>query len=164
MTDIKDASLYKVGTVRDYPCSIKYAHPGLRVFNRNTQKMVVTTEDLCYVVTGPAGEREVYNENGILEGFNFTIDEKKKKKLLKGKVFKITARPGTGKVMYLRIPPEERFVVYDEVGVIQGNVVDFTVDHADGDCVICPALADNTPDLEHMSMMNGKVFKERYEL
>ena len=164
MTDIKDATLYQQATARDYPCGVKWAHPGMNIYNRNTQKVVVTTDELCYIVTSAVGDKQVYNEEQFTEDFVLPLDDKTKKKLQKGKLYKTTARPGSAKVMYLRVPADERFTVYNEEGLIQGNVVDFTVDHAEGDVVICPVADDGGPDLEHMSMMNGKVFNEKYGL
>ncbi len=163
MTDIHNRSLYRQATVKDYACTVKVVHPGIRVYDRNRQRIVITTEKDCFLVTGPAGEREVYNEEDFMAGFDFPKDEKSRKKLMKGKLYKIKARAGTGKLWYLRVPSHERFTVYTLSGaVIQGNVSDYSVDHANGDCAICPVGMDGGPDMAKMTVMNGKVFCERY--
>ena len=76
-------------------------------------------------MTGPAGEKEVYTEDEFNTLFDFPDDEKQRKKLMKGKLFKIKANSGTAKTFYLRVPADERFAVYAKDGsVIQGNVAD----------------------------------------
>ena len=163
MTDINNPTLYHMASTVDYPCSVKVVSPGMRIYNRNTQKVITTSDVLRFLVTGPAGEKQVYTEEEFNTLFDFPDDEKQKKKLMKGKLFKIKASSGTAKTFYLRVPAEERFTIYAKDGsVIQGNVADYSVDHGEGDCVICPAKEDGSPDLDDKSMMNGQVFKERY--
>lgn len=163
MIDINDRTLYQLCTVKSYPCTVRFVHPGMRIYDRNRQNIVITSEDNCFLVTGPAGEREVYNESDFLSGFDFPTDEKNRKKLLKGKVFKIKARQGTGKCWYLRIPADERFTIYSDKGIIQGNIHDCSIEHAQGDCVICPIAADGGPNMKLKTLMNGMVFNERYD-
>ena len=164
MTDITNVRLYKRCTIKKHDAKVRMVRVGARVYDRSKQRICVTTEDRRYVVIGPVGERVVYSEQELLENYSIELTDKIRKKLAHGKMLKITANEGTDAGYFLRIPAEETFLLYDEIGApVEGNTSNFALNHAEGDCIMCPVGPDGGPDLSKPRLMNGEVFSARYQ-
>ncbi len=163
MINIADRTLYKNCALKEHKVQARKVRVGARVYDRSRQRIVVTTPERRVVVTGPCGERLVYTDDEFLALYSLDMNEKIKKKFDKGKLFKVNAITGAGRMMYLRVPAEQQFLLYDEIGSpVIGNSRNFTLDHAEGDCIVCPIAPDGGPDLSQPRLINGKDFIERY--
>ncbi len=156
-----------------YNCTVKKHGKDERIYDRNSQKILLTTEEECYIVTGPAGERAIYTEEDFLKHFELVYKkekdtEKKKEKRLKalrkGKLFKATANEEREIFYFWRIPEEEMFVFYDDEGkpTIGNDQSNCSLVHNDGDCIMCPSDERGEPDLSKKHVVNGELFDIRF--
>ena len=164
MVDLANRSLYRQCAMKEHKVAARLVRVGARVYDRSKQRIVITTPERRLVVTGPSGERVVYTEEEFLENYHLDLDDKAKKKFYKGKMFKVDAKEGAGMMFYLRVPADEQFILYDEIGSpVVGNARNFALDHGEGDCIICPKAGDGGPDLSRPHLINGRVFAEKYQ-
>ena len=164
MIDIADSSLYHRCTIKAHNATVRMVRPGAKVYDRSRQRITTTTEQRRLVVVGPVGERVVYGEQEFQQYYDLLLDEKTMKKLHRGKIFKIKSKEGAEAGYFLRIPPEEPFLLYDEIGApVEGNTQNFMLNHAEGDCILCPAAPGGGPDLTKPHLVNGEVFSARYQ-
>lgn len=164
MVRIDDRTLYRRCSIKSHEATAQMVRVGARVYDRSKQRVIITTPERRIVVTGPCKERCVYSEEEFVTYYAFDMnDQKKAKKLNKGKVMKVTANEGAGNMYFLRVPANEQFLLYDEFGApVIGNARNFALDHAEGDCIICPVAADGGPDLSQPHLVIGKDFSEKY--
>ena len=164
MVNIADRSLYRVCSLKEHQAQVRLVRVGARVYDRSKQRIVITTPERRVVVTGPSGERVVYTEDEFLESYQLSMDEKTRKKFDKGKMFKVDAKEGAEMMYFLRVPAEQQFILYDEMGSpVVGNARNFALDHGEGDCIVCPRAYEGGPDLTKPRLINGRDFTEKFQ-
>lgn len=168
MIDFYNKRNWKSTHLKEFKCNICKPPIGTKIFNSNTGEEQVVTSNTPYVLAYPNGMMQLVDLDTIKNNctksgkpvtdaviHNLTI-----KNLINWATF--TFKSNTSKYLVVQLPVNKREYVNFQVGDFIANKQG--INHGEGDYIVCPEIADGTPDLRYAAVINGLLFPIIYSM